>query len=43
MPSQKMAVILTHRVNFPPYDFRLGCRLSLNGNMGKDLQNDHLI
>ena len=43
MPAQKMAVILSYRVNFATYDFRLGCRSSLNGNMGKDVQNDHLI
>ena len=43
MPAQKMAVILSHRVNFATYDFRLGCRSSLNGNMGKDVQNDYLI
>ena len=30
------------RVNFATYDFRLGCRSSLNGNMGKDVQNDYL-
>ena len=39
----KIAVILNNRVNFTTYDFRLGCRSSLNGNMGKDVQNDHLI
>ena len=43
MPAQKMAVILSYRVNFATYDFRLGCRSSLNGNMGKDVQNDHLL
>ena len=43
MPAQKMAVILSYRVNFATYDFRLGCRSSLNGNMGKDVQNDYLI
>ena len=43
MPAQKMAVIVSHRVNFATYDFRLGCRSSLNGNMGKDVRNDYLI
>ena len=43
MPAQKMAVILSYRVNFATYDFRRGCRSSLNGNMGKDVQNDHFI
>ena len=43
MPAQKMAVILSHRLNFATYDFLLGCRSSLNGNMGKDIEDDHLI
>ena len=38
-----MAVILSQHLNFATYDFPLGCRSSLNGNMGKDVQNDHLI
>ena len=37
MPSQKIAVILSHRVNFATYDFHLGCSSSLKGNMGKDV------
>ena len=42
-PLTKIAVILNHPVNFTRYDFRLGCCSSLNGSMGKDVQNDHLI
>ena len=34
---------LSDRVNFATYEFRLGCRSSLNGNMGKNVQNDYLI
>ena len=45
MPAQKMAGFFEshHRVNIATYDLCLGCRSSLNGKMGKDVQNDHLI